>query len=187
MKFPARLPSFSRPTAVIGSLLITVAVLLSVACTTGPRMKRLTEDRFPPRPSIYPIETFAGRVQRPHIEIAIIESQAYDIDDVLTREAQLEQLKERARELGADAVDGLRILAKEVDGWTIDERAPAPAIKQGEYPLFFMRGRALVYQSSLDLQARTLSPEEVLPSDIPLFSPDQEFDPGKDPDYRRVE
>jgi hypothetical protein len=159
--------------------------MLSLACTTGPRTRKLTDQTFPPRPSIYPIEMFAGRVQRPHVGIAIIESQAYDIDDVITREAQLEQLEEKARELGADAVDGLRILAKQVHGYTVDERAPAPSVKQGEYPLFFMRGRALVYQASLDLVAPGTSPGQVLPSDIPLLSRDEDIDEGLDPDFRR--
>lgn len=168
-------------------MLLIAALVVSMACTTGPREHRLTDQSFPPRPSIYPIETFAGRVQRPHVAIAIIESQAYDIDDVITREAQLEQLKERARELGADAVDGLRILAKQVHGYTVDERAPAPAVKQGEYPLFFMRGRALVYQASLDLDVQGTSPGQVLPSDIPIFNPDEDIDPGKDPDFRRLD
>jgi hypothetical protein len=158
------------------SRLFTALTLLgllgpALGCSTGPRMKWLTEERYPPRPSIYPIEIFAGQVQRPHREIALIESRAYDIDDVYTREAQLEQLQEKARELGADAVDNLRILAKRVHGYTIDERAPAPAFKQGEYPLFFMRGRAIIYEASLDLIEPGSSPGQVVPEDIPKETP----------------
>lgn len=166
--------------------LIVAALVASLgACATGPRTKRLTKQQFTPRPSIYPIEMFAGRVVRPYTEIALIESQSYDIDDEITREAQLEQLKVKARELGADAVDNLRILAKQVRGYTIDERAPAPAFKQGQYPLFFMRGRAIVYQASLDLVAPGTSPGQVLPSDIPLSNMDEDIDEGHDPDIHR--
>lgn len=175
----------SSPIRAAGTLALAAVLGLTLACATGPRMLRLTNQKFPPRPSMYPIEIFAGKVQRPHVEIAIIESYAYDIDDPLTREAQLEQLRETARELGADAVDSLRILAKQVDGYTMDERAPAPAFKQGEYPMFFMRGRALVYQSSLDLEVPGTSPGQVLPSDIPLQLSDEDFDPGLDPGIQR--
>lgn len=174
-----------RPVRTSAVVLALGTLILTAACATGPRMKRLTENEFPPRPSMYPIEIFAGEVQRPHVEIAIIESRAYEIDDPLTREAQLEQMRETARELGADAVDSLRILAKQVHGYTIDERAPAPAFKQGEYPKFFMRGRALIYQASLDLEAQGTSPGQVLPSDIPLQLSDEDFDPGLDPSMQR--
>jgi hypothetical protein len=151
----------------LGLLALLGMLAAASGCSTGPRMVWLTSERYPPRPSIYPIEVFAGRVQRPHREIALIESVAYDIDDVYTREAQLEQLQEKARELGADAVDNVRILAKLVKGYTIDERAPAPAVKQGQYPLFFMRGRAIIYEASLDLVAPGESPGQAGPEDIP--------------------
>lgn len=161
--------------------LLIAAIGLTAACATGPRTHRLADHRYPARPSIYPIEIFAGRVQRPHVEIAVIESQAYDIDDEITREAQLEQMREKARAMGADAVDSLRILAKRVHGYTIDERAPAPTFKQGETPLFFMRGRAIVYQATLDMLAPGTSPGQVLPSDIPIGNLDEDVDEGTQP------
>lgn len=179
---PLRVPQLL---GVLTLLLLAFGMTGLQGCATGPRMLSLSDQTYPPRPSIYPIEIFAGRVQRPHFEIAIIESQAYDIDDEITREAQLEQLRVKARQLGADAVDELRILAKEVDGYTIDERAPAPAFKQGEYPLFFMRGRAVIYKSSLDLVAPEAEQSGTLPSDIPLDNVDQEIDGDLDPEIVR--
>lgn len=124
----------------------------------------LTDEKYPRRPSIYPIEIFVGELDIPNRKIAIIESRAYENDDDRTRELQLEQLKKKARLCGADAVEDVRILAKRASGFTLDERAPGPTVRQAKFPLFFMRGTAVIYESSLEniaapnLGARTDSP-----------------------------
>lgn len=149
------------------------AILLLSACT-GPRTKMLADQPYPERPSIYPIEIFVGELSTPHEEIAIIESEAYPIDDTVTREAQLEQLRERAREMGADAVEELRILVKRAEGFVADERTPFPSLRQGEYPLFFMRGRAVIYSTSLlDLPEDLVGPgaETAEPADVEALEP----------------
>ena len=125
-----------------------LASCLLAACA-GPRAKRLDARRYPPRPSIYPIEIFVGQVIEPHREIAILESGAYSADVDSARLGQIEELKKKARRLGADAVQDVRVLPKKVKGYTIDERTPFPSWKQGDYSLYFMRGTAIIYESSL--------------------------------------
>lgn len=129
-------------------LLALVGIPLLAGCG-GPRAFSLTSETHERRPSIYPIEVFLGRVSQPYREIAVIESSAYADDDDATRVKQVEQLQKKARRLGADAVQEVRILAKEVRGFTADERTPFPTLKQGEYPLYFMRATAIIFESSL--------------------------------------
>lgn len=115
----------------------------------GPRSLHLTEDRYPPRPEGYPVDVFVGEVEQSHRTIARIDTTGRPADDEPSRLAQLEELKARAREVGADAVHEVRLLTKRVRGLTTDERTPFRAWKQGEYPLYFMRGEAIVYESGL--------------------------------------
>ncbi len=85
----------------------------------------------------------------PYREVAVIESTAFPYDDDETRLKQIEELKRKARRLGADAVQEMRILTKDIKGFTVDERTPFPSWRQGDYELFFMRGKAIVYESSM--------------------------------------
>lgn len=122
--------------------------LVSMACG-GPRSLRLDPTLYPRRPRIYPIEIYDGEVDQPHREIEIIESSASTGDDDRTRVEQVEELRRHARRVGADALENIRILVKEVKGYSFDERTPFPAWKQGEFPLYFMRATAIIYESSL--------------------------------------
>ncbi len=112
-------------------------------------MKRLDSATYERRPRNYPIDPYVGKLSQPHREIAVIESTAYPSDDKDTRNKQLEEMKEKARGLGADAIDDLRVLTKKIKGYTLDERTPFISWKQGNYELFFLRGTAVVYESSL--------------------------------------
>jgi hypothetical protein len=112
-------------------------------------MLRLDEGEFRRRPSNYPIDIFVGRVIESHREIAIVDSTAYPTDDEATRVRQLDELRVRARKLGGDAIHDVRILTKNIKGYTIDERTPFPVLKQGEYPLYFVRGVVVAYESGL--------------------------------------
>lgn len=149
-----------------------LAIVLLVGCAS-PRTRRLTDEKYPRRPSLYPIEIFVGELDVPNRKIAIIESRAYENDDDSTRELQLEQLKKKARLYGADAVEDVRILAKRASGFTLDERAPGPMVRQDDFPLFFMRGTAVIYESSLkniaapNLGARGETPATEPKSDEP--------------------
>jgi uncharacterized protein YbjQ (UPF0145 family) len=128
------------------SLLFLAALL---AGCSGPRMKQLSDADYERRPSIYPIEVYTNEVSQPYREIAIIESSAYADDTDDSRVLQLEELKKKARGLGADAVQDVRVLSKRVKGFTTDERTPFPSVRQGEYPTYFMRGTAIIFESSL--------------------------------------
>ena len=140
-------PRLAPSPSLFGFLLSLCALGLS-ACA-GPRMVLLDDQEYPPRPSIYPIEVFDGKVIEAHREIAVIESTGYpdDTDETLLR--QLEEMKRKVRKLGGDAIQDIRLLNKEISGFTIDERTPFPSWKQGEYPLYFLRGTAIIYEAGL--------------------------------------
>ena len=121
----------------------------ALAGCTGPRTLKIDKEDFPRRPSIFPIEIYVGETNQPHREIAVIESSAYADDEEDTRERQIDELKTRARKMGADAVQEVRVLTKKVSGYTIDERTPFPSWKQGDYVLYFIRGTAVIFESSL--------------------------------------
>jgi len=172
-------PLFSKRSVLNTLALAMVAATLVAGFTacTGPRRLKISDERYTRRPSMYPIEIFVGEVDIPHRRIAVIESRSYDIDSPVTREEQLEELKREARYIGADAVQELRILAKKAKGYTTDERSPIPSWKQGEYPLFFMRGTAIIYESSLrsplvlppgeDEETETLDPHDIPVEGLP--------------------
>lgn len=142
------MPSFSSRRSVPLFVCASIIGLVATACS-GPRMLKLDNTSYPRRPSIYPIDIYIGDVGQPHRDIAVIESTAYAHDDEEGRRKQIEELKKEARRLGADAVQDVRILDKKVSGYTVDERVPIPAWKQGDYVLYFMRGKAVIYESSL--------------------------------------
>ncbi len=131
--------------------LAVVMVSLLVGCG-GPRQKMLDTAEHRRRPANYPVDIYEGKVIESNREIAIIDSTAYGVnpnDDVKTRDKQLDELRTKARTIGADAVHDIRILTKRIEGYTIDERTPFPSWKQGEYPLYFIRGTAIAYASGL--------------------------------------
>ena len=67
----------------------------------------------------------------PHIVIAVIDSSPREVIDDKAREAMLEQIKARARGLGADAVQKVRLLSEKGTGFIPDAATPFPAFKQG--------------------------------------------------------
>lgn len=141
------LPAGTRSLCLCISL--CAAALLAAACT-APREFPLSPAPFDSRPSKYPIDTFIGTVEESHRPISVIESYAYQTDSPETRQRQLEELRERARALGADAVQNVRLLTKQVRGYTNDTRTPFPSFRQGVYPLYFLRGDAIVYEAGLE-------------------------------------
>lgn len=128
--------------------LLLLASLALTACG-GPRSKILDESKYRPRPRTYPIDIYVGKVLESHREIAIIDSTGYPTDNEASRKKEIEELKRKARAMGGDAIHDVRLLTKEIKGYTIDERVPFPSWKQGDYPLYFMRGVVIAYESGM--------------------------------------
>lgn len=128
---------------------LALAFAASLAGCGGPRTFMVGDETFKRRPPVYPVDVYVGEVVETNRKIAIVESTAYPADDEPTRLKQIEEMKSRARVLGADAIEDLRVLTKRVRGFTVDERTPFLAWKQGEFPLYFMRGTAIAYESGI--------------------------------------
>ncbi|MDO8944274.1 MAG: hypothetical protein Q7U75_13930 [Desulfobacterales bacterium] len=134
-------------TAVGGRVLAALAALLVVtlliAACGGPQMKKLSRQRFKALDINDKVDVFIGEIKPPYQEVAIIETDASSFVDNDVKKKQIEQLKIKARRLGANVVQNVHILSKRVRGYTIDERVPFTAWQQGQYELYFMRGMAI--------------------------------------------
>lgn len=129
--------------------LLTLLMIPLLAGCGGPRELLLSEESLKKRPRLYPIDIYEGKVFESHREIAQIETRAWARDNEQTRIRMLDELRERAREHGADAVHDVRILTREISGYTADERTPFPSVRQGDYQMFFLRGVAIRYESGM--------------------------------------
>lgn len=122
-----------------------LCVVASFAGCSNNKVYYLTEERFPPTPDDQEIKLYINQTKRPHMPIAFINSKSDSNLEPETKKAQLEDLKERARELGADAVINIRNLNNKVNGFTVDERVPFHSYRQGNYELSFFRGTAIKF------------------------------------------
>jgi hypothetical protein len=122
------------------SALLILSLLFSCSAYT---IHRLDGTKYKPKPRNADITIYAGKIDRPHVKIAIIDSETFPDKSDATKLKQLEQLKMAARKLGADAVEDVRLLTQKARGYVVDERVPLPAWKQGEYELYFLRGVAI--------------------------------------------
>jgi len=129
--------------------LAAICALVLAGCATAPRYKMLTDKRYPPRPSSYPIELYATGLRTPHEEIAIIDSVGFDKLTSATRKAMVEDLRARARNLGADAVKDVRMLISPQRGWVLDPQTPFRSWRQGWRDVYFLRGRAVRFKPLL--------------------------------------
>jgi hypothetical protein len=120
-----------------------LSMLILLFSCSAYTVHRLDSTKYKPRQRDAEITIYAGKVDRPHVKIAIIDSETFPDKSDATKLKQLEQLKTAARKLGADAVEDVRLLAQKVRGYVVDERVPFPAWKQGEYELYFLRGVAV--------------------------------------------
>jgi len=100
---------------------------------------------FPALPANAPVEIWVGETSRPKQLLAIISSSRTAERSRESREAQLEELRVRAREMGAHAIENIRVETAEVNGVVADPRVPFTAFKQGEFDLYFFRGTAVRY------------------------------------------
>jgi hypothetical protein len=106
-------------------------------------MKQFLSQPLNPLPANTKIDAYMDKVNPPYIEVAVIESDAFAFVDDGIKLKQLEQLKKKARQLGANTVQEVHMLAKHVQGYTIDERVPFSALQQGKYELYFLRAQAV--------------------------------------------
>jgi hypothetical protein len=138
--------------------LICLPILLALLAGCGLHARRvdvrLAEGNFPPRPATAEVELWVGETDLPKIPIAIISSSRTAERSAEAREAQVEELRQRARDLGAHAVENLRVETAEVNGIVADPRTPFTAFKQGEFDLHFVRGTAVYYLTDQEIAAR---------------------------------
>ncbi|MCL5271315.1 MAG: hypothetical protein M1457_12375 [bacterium] len=132
------MPADVHPAALLGAAL----AMLIVAGCGGARMKHLSDQQYARLAADDKVDVYVGSLDLPSQPVAVIESDAYAYVDDAVRQRQIDQLKSRARALGANTIQDVRILAKHVRGYTADERVPFAAWKQGQYELYFMRGTA---------------------------------------------
>ncbi len=119
---------------------LAVLIVLVAAACAGPRTKWLTEEHPAPLPPGTHVDVYVGTLSPPFQPIAIIETDAVAEETDATRDAQLEELRNKARRVGANAIQNVEILKKRIKGMTPDEKVPFKAWKQGQYNLYFMRG-----------------------------------------------
>lgn len=125
-------------------ILIICSVFLWGCNTSG--VQRLSGEKFSPKAPDADVEMFVGTISRDHIPVAILNSKHYTDQSDDSKAKMLANLKELAREAGADAVMEIRILPKRFEGMVVDEKPPFPAWKPGNYYGYFMRGKAIVYR-----------------------------------------
>jgi len=127
------------------------ALLAAMIVATGcaPRMKMLIEKRYPPRSPLQQIELYQGDVDTPHEDIAIIDSVAVDELTTDTRKQLVEDLRERARRLGGDAVTNVTMLLIPERGTVVDPQTPFRSWRQGWRELHILRGRAARFRPLL--------------------------------------
>ena len=123
---------------------ITIVAVFCLGCAQN-RIHPLGDMSYPRKPANEEIELYLGKVSRPHVEIAVVDSHVYEAKDDATKERQTDELKNVARKVGADAVHEIRLLYKKARGFVPDPRVPIPAWKQGENKLYFLRGTAIKF------------------------------------------
>lgn len=122
---------------------MAVLMVLIAASCAGPRTKWLITDQPAPLPPNAHVDVYVGTIEPPFQPIAIIETDAVAVETDQARDAQIEELRRKARRVGANAIQNVEILKKRIKGMTPDEKVPFRAWKQGQYNLFFMRGMAI--------------------------------------------
>jgi hypothetical protein len=139
----AAAPSNLLPAALAAALLLAMALL----CDCGrPHVQRIGNTQFPPRPRNAPVEVVENTLNRAYEPVALIDSNQYRADDPTSKTAMTEDLRKRARKVGADAVHKVRILEVSKRGAVHDPLVPIPgAWVQGTYKEHFMRGEAVRY------------------------------------------
>jgi hypothetical protein len=139
----AAAPSNPLPAVAMAALLLTMALL----CACGrPHVQRIGNAQFVPRTRTAPVEVLENTLNRAYEPVALVDSNQYRADDPTSKTAMTEDLRKRARKVGADAVHKVRILEVSKRGAVHDPLVPIPgAWVQGTYTEHFMRGEAVRY------------------------------------------
>ncbi len=136
--------TFRQPKRIFQLALIAALIFPLGGCFST-RVKRLSEYHYKAKPRQFEMPAYTGSVQRPHVVIAVIDSSPSEEVDEKMRAKMLEQVKRRARGLGADAVQKVRLLTEKGTGYIPDQATPFPAVKQGTYKAKFMRAEAIKF------------------------------------------
>lgn len=156
------MPIISRFAPKAGGQLLLLTGFLGLMCLmagcAGPRTKTLTQERLPRLDPREKVSIYVGEVDGAYVPVALIDSEAFEVIDDEVKSLQLDQLRQRARRLGANAVQEVRILPKKVKGFSLDERTPFRAWKQGNFELYFMRGMAICLDETEPARLDELEP-----------------------------
>ncbi len=127
------------------------AALLVILFSSGcqPRMKMLTDRTYPPTPPFQQIELYQGDVLTPYEEIAILDSIKVEALTSETQKTLVNDLRERARRIGADAVIHVSMLIAPDRNFVLDPQTPFRSYRQGWTDLYFLRGKAIRYRPAL--------------------------------------
>ena len=130
--------------------LVLLATALLCACGR-PHVQQIGGAQFPARPRNAPVEVVENTLARVYEPVAVIDSNQYRGDDPTSKTAMTENLRRRARKVGADAVHKVRVLEVSKRGAIHDPVVPIPgAWVQGDYKEYFMRGEAVRYIKETD-------------------------------------
>lgn len=175
--FPHKFFSFSLlpPFQVV---LLLCLVGLALGCGTK-RVHYLTEERFAPNPAPEEVMVLRSVGDRPHLQIARLDSYTDPAKSNSVREAQLQDLRERAARLGADGLVEVRHLEERHRGMVADPAVPFYAWMPGGQSRYFLRATAIRF---LDEEAPdpTLADPNPLPDPVEPVeaTPEGNFRPG---------
>ena len=147
---------------------LTLIMILLAVVLSGCQNRRYlyqTDERHPPLAPDANVRLYVNVLRQPYEEIALVQSFRDTDTGAETRRRQLAYMTETARSIGADTIMDIKQMRGEVRGLVRDEMVPFPAVRQGEYETFFLRGVAvrLIPEEELDVE------EE--PYDRPLLLP----------------
>lgn len=168
---------------------LTLLLILFAVALTGCQNRRYlytTEERHPPLAPDQNVRLYVNVLRQPYEEIALVQSFMDTDTSAETRRRQLARLSETARSLGADAVMDIKQMRGEVRGMVRDEMVPFPAVRQGEYETFFLRGVAvrIIPEEELEVEEEPTDRPRLLPliRRQDATEPDEELDVPIDPD-----
>jgi len=132
------------------AMMALAAGVLAAGCSTT-KVKYLTEERYSPTPAEEKISLYVNEVERPHVKIAYVQSTGAANKETETVREQLRDLREKAREAGADAVVNVQQLSDKIRGYVRDEKVPFRAYEQGTAQRYFLRGTAIRFVENPEL------------------------------------
>lgn len=92
----------------LATVLLLTCLLALAACAGSGRVQHLADQSFPSRPEDYPISITEGDYADPYLELALVKTPMYRLDQV--DKAGTAELRRMARDLGGDAVIQVRMM-----------------------------------------------------------------------------